>query len=300
MEWMNYHHLMYFWAVAREGHLTRASRELHLTPQTVSAQIRQLEESLGEELFERKGRRLVLTDTGQLVYGYATEIFGLGRELQEAVRGRPTGRPLSLVVGVVDVLPKLIAYEVIRPALELEEPVHVVCRESDVAELLGELALHRLDVVLSDTPVPPGVNIRAFNHQLGECGITFMGPPGMAEKLRRRFPASLDGAPLLLPTADTVLRRSLDQWFDAEGIRPRVVGEFQDSALLKVFAQAGNGLFTVPTVLEQRARRQYGARLVGRTDGVRERFYAISAERRLRHPAVAAICDAARRDLFAA
>lgn len=299
MDWLNYHHLKYFWAVAREGHLTRASRELHLTPQTVSAQIRQLEESLGEDLFERTGRRLVLTEAGRLVYGYAREIFDLGREMQEAVRGRPTGRPLSLIVGVVDVLPKLIAYELIRPAREMPEPVHVLCREASAEELLAQLAIHRIDVMLSDTPVPPGMNVRAFHHLLGECGVAFMAVPELAASLRRRFPQSLDGAPLLLPTSDTVLRRSLDHWFEAEGIRPRIEGEFQDAALLRVFGQEGAGVFCVPDVLERRARSQYGARLVGRTRGVTERFYAISAERRVRHPAAAAICDAARSGLFA-
>lgn len=298
MEWLNYHHLLYFWRVAREGNLTRASRDLHLTPQTVSAQIRTLEESLGEDLFERRGRRLVLTETGRLVYRYAREIFGLGRELREALRHRPTGRPVELVVGVVDVLPKLIAHLLIRPALELEEPVRIVCREAGAQELLGRLAVHELDVVLSDAPIPPGMSVRAFNHLLGECGVCFFAEPKLAARLRRGFPGSLDGAPMLLPTEDAVVRGALDQWFDARGIRPRIAGEFQDSALLKVFGQAGRGVFAAPTVIEREVRRQYGTRVVGRTDDVGERFFAISPERRIRHPAVAAICDAAKSTLF--
>jgi LysR family transcriptional activator of nhaA len=298
VEWLNYHHLLYFWMVAREGNLTRASRELHLTPQTVSAQIRALEESLGERLFDRPGRRLVLTETGRLAYGYAEEIFGLGRELRDALRGRVTGRPVELVVGVVDVLPKLVAHQLIRPALEMGEPVRIVCREASAPDLLAQLAVHRLDVVLSDTPIPPGMSLRAFNHLLGECGVTFFAARELAAKLRRRFPASLDDVPVLLPTEDSVLRRSLDQWFDSRGIRPRAVAEFQDSALLKVFGQAGLGVFCAPAVLETAVRRQYGVRVVGRTDEVVERFYAISGERRIRHPAVAALCDTARTELF--
>jgi LysR family transcriptional activator of nhaA len=299
MEWLNYHHLLYFWSVAREGNLTRASRQLHLTPQTVSAQIRSLETAFDAQLFDRRGRRLVLTEVGRLAFGYAEEIFGLGRELQRAVRERPTGRPVELVVGVVDVLPKLIAHHLLEPALELGEPVRIVCREAAADELLGQLAVHRLDVVLSDTPLPPGLSVRAFNHPLGECGVAFVAEPALAGKLRRGFPDSLDGAPLLLPTADSVLRRSLDQWLDDRGLQPQITGEFQDSALLKVFGQAGVGAFCIPAVLEREVCRQYGARPVGRTDDVVERFYAISPERRVRHPAVAAICETARRELFA-
>jgi len=300
VEWLNYHHLLYFWRVAREGHLTRASRELHLTPQTVSAQVRALEEALGEPLFERKGRRLVLTETGRTVYGYAEEIFGLGRELLETVRGRPTGRPLVLTVGVADVMPKHVAHRILQAALETGDPVRLVCREDRPDALLAALAVHELDVVLSDAPIPAGLGVRAFNHLLGETGVTFLAAPTLAGKHRRGFPDGMDGAPFLLPTGDAALRRSLDQWFSERRIRPRIVGEFQDSALLKVFGQAGQGIFVAPTVVADEVRLQHGVRVIGRTDEVVERFYAISPERRVRHPAVAAVCDVARREMFGA
>lgn len=299
METLNLHHLRLFWAVAREGNLTRASAKLHLTPQTVSMQIRELEAAIGEKLFERAGRRLTLTDVGQMVLPYADEIFALGRELREALRGQPTGRPLRLVVGVADVLPKLIAHRLIEPATHLEEPVQIVCREGSPSQLLADLAIHGLDVVLSDRPIPPTVRVRAYNHDLGTCGVRFMARPEQAIGLRQGFPASLDGAPVLLPSEDAVLRRDLDEWFSTRGIRPVMMGDFDDSALLKVFGQAGAGFFAVPAVIEQEVRRQYGVQRVGTADGVVERYYAISVERRVRHPAVAAICSSARLELFA-
>ena len=294
MSWLNYHHLLYFWTVAREGNLTRASRQLNLTPQTVSAQIRSLEEDLGVELFERKGRRLVLTDAGRQAERYASEIFHLGRDLRDAIQGRPTGRPVEVIVGVADVVPKLIAHLLIEPALRLPEPVHLICREASVPELLGQLAVHEIDVVLSDAPIPPGMSVKAFNHPLGDCGVTFMATREIADELRDDFPASLDRAPILLPTDGTALRRGLDQWFDGKGVSPEIVGEFQDSALLKVFGQAGLGVFPVPSAVEDEVRQQYRVEFVGRVEEVREAFYAISAERRVRQPAVAAICGAAK------
>lgn len=299
MESINYQHLRYFWAVARAGSLTRASEQLSLTPQTVSTQIRDLEKALGEKLFLRTGRRLVLTDGGQLVYRYADEIFSLGQELMETLQGRPSGRPLRLVVGVADVLPKLIAHRLIEPALQLEEPVQVVCREDRPEKLIAELAVHGLDVVLSDAPIPPGVKVRAYNHLLGECGVTFMASARLADTYRKKFPRSLEGAPFLLPTENTVLRRALGQWFTEQGIHPMIAGEFEDSALLKVFGQAGVGIFAVPSAIEDEVERQYAVRQVGKADGVVERFYAISVERKIRHPAIAAICNIARTELFA-
>ena len=299
MESINYHHLRYFWAVARAGSLTRASEQLSLTPQTVSTQIRDLERALGEKLFHRTGRRLVLTDGGQLVYRYADEIFSLGQELMETLQGRPSGRPLRLVVGVADVLPKLIAHRLIEPALKLEESVQVVCREDRPEKLIAELAVHGLDVVLSDAPIPPGVKVRAYNHLLGECGVTFMATARLAGTYRKKFPRSLERAPVLLPTENTVLRRALGQWFTEQGIPPMIAGEFEDSALLKVFGQAGVGIFAVPSAIEDEVERQYAVRQVGKADGVVERFYAISVERKIRHPAIAAICTIARTELFA-
>ena len=298
METLNYHHLRLFWAVAHEGNLTRASKKLHLAPQTVSTQIRDFETALGEKLFRRSGRRMLLTDVGHVALRYADEIFSLGQEFREALRGQPTGRPLRLVVGVADVMPKLVAHRLIEPALLLEEPVRIVCREGTPEKLLADLAIHGLDVVLSDAPIPPGMNVRAYNHQLGRCGVTFMAQPDLARRLRKGFPRSLEGAPVLLPNEDTVLRRELDEWFDERGVRPVIAGEFEDSALLKVFGQAGAGFFAVPTVIEDEVARQYEVQAIGATEDVSERFYAISVERRIRHPAVMAICEAARSELF--
>ena len=300
MDWLNYHHLLYFWTVAREGSVARAGERLRLAQPTISGQIRALERSLGQKLFARAGRGLVLTEFGRMVYRHADEIFAIGRELTEAVKGRPAGRPIRFVVGVADVLPKVVAYRLLEPALRIREPLRIVCREDKPEPLLARLALHELDIVLSDAPAPPGVKIRSFNHLLGECGVTFLAAPSLAEKTRRRFPRSLDGAPVLLPIEGTALRRSLDEWFDRSGVMPLVAGEFDDSALAKAFGQAGVGIFAVPSVVESEVRRQYAVRTVGRTDEIRERFYAISVERRLKHPAVVAISEAARHETFAA
>jgi len=298
MEWLNYHHLLYFWVVAREGSVTRASEHLGLAQPTVSCQLKALEDSLGEKLFSRVGRRLVLTDVGRVVYRYAEEIFSLGRELQDTLKDRPTGRPMRLTVGIADAVPKLVAHRLLLPALSLPEPVHVVCREDKPERLLAELSVHALDLVLSDAPVAPGVMVKAYSHLLGETEIAIFGTEPLAAAHRRGFPRSLDGAPMLLPTENTTLRRSIEQWLDHERIRPKVVGEFEDSALLKVFGQAGKGLFPAPAVIESEVRSQYDVKLVGRVPGVKERFYAISAERRLKHPAVVAISEAARQRLF--
>lgn len=296
---LNFHHLRLFQAVAREGNLTRASKQLHLTPQTVSTQIRDLEAALGEQLFQRSGRRMVLTGAGQIALRYANEIFSLGQEFQETLRGQPTGRSPRILVGAADILPKLIVHRLIEPALRLDEPVQLVCHMGSPTELLADLAVHRLDVVLSDSPIPPTVKVQAYNHLLGTCGVTFMAQPKLGKRLRRRFPESLDGAPVLLPSDDAVLRRLLDGWFDGCGVRPVIVGEFEDSALLKSFGQAGEGFFAIPSVIEEEVARQYEVVAIGQTEDVSESFYAISAERRVRHPAVAAICDAARFELFA-
>jgi LysR family transcriptional activator of nhaA len=298
MEWLNYHHLLYFWIVAREGSVTRAAAELRLGQPTISAQIRTLEESLGEKLFTRVGRNLALTDVGRLVFRFADEIFSLGRELLDTLKDRPTGRPLRFSVGIADVVPKLIAYRLLQPAFDVGEPVRVICREDKPDRLLAELAVYGLDLVLADAPLGSTVKVRAFNHLLGECGLTFFGTRRLARAYRRGFPRSLAGAPLLLPTDNTALRRSLEQWFDAEGIRPLVIGEFEDSALLNVFGRAGLGIFPAPSAIEKATRQQYGVEPIGRIDAVQARFYAISVERRLKHPAVVAIVEAARRRVF--
>ena len=298
VEWLNYHHLLYFWMVAREGSVARASEKLRLAQPTLSGQIRRLEEQLGEKLFARSGRGLVLTDVGRVVYGYADEIFGLGRELMETVRGRPTGRPGRLVVGVSDWLAKLLVYRVLQPALRLSDEIRLVCHEGRPEALLAELALHNLDVVLSDSPVPAGVRVRAFSHLLGECGVTVVASPREAARLRRRFPESLTGAPMLLPGVHATLRRGLDDWLERRGVRPRVVAEFDDSALLSAFGQETGAAFPIASAIEAEARRQYGVAVVGRIDEVRERVYAITVERKIRHPAVQAISEAARARIF--
>jgi LysR family transcriptional regulator, transcriptional activator of nhaA len=298
MEWLNYHHLLYFWTVAREGSVTRAAGELRLGQPTVSAQIRTLEEALGEKLFTRVGRNLALTEVGRVVFRYADDIFSLGRELLDAVKDRPTGRPILFQVGIADVIPKLIAYRLLRPAFELSAPVRLVCREGKPDRLLAELAVHDLDLVLTDAPLGPTHKVKAFNHLLGECELTFFGSAPLARAHRRGFPRSLHGAPVLLPTDNTTLRRALDQWFDTEGIRPVVMSECEDNALLDVFGAAGVGMFAAPAAIEKEIRREYGVEVIGRVGSVRERFYAISIERKLKHPAVVAIVEAAREKMF--
>jgi LysR family transcriptional regulator, transcriptional activator of nhaA len=294
MEWLNYHHLLYFWTVARAGSAARASEELRLTQATVSAQLKSLEQSLGEKLFRKAGRHLVLTDTGKLVFRYADEIFSLGQEMIGSLKGRPEGRLARLTVGVADVLPKLVAYQLIEPAIQLPELYRIVCREGANEELLSALALHDIDVVLTDAPIDPAVNVKAFSHLLGECAMLLFGSRNLANKYRGGFPKSLDGAPFLLPTRNTTARRSLDQWFDAQRIHPRIVAEFEDSALLSVFGQHGLGLFVAPSAIGAEVQKQYGVKIVGRIADVRERFFAISLDRKLRHPAVLAISEAAR------
>ncbi len=298
MEWLNYHHLFYFWLTAREGSIAKASEVLHLTPPTISTQIQSLERSLGEKLLRRGGRRLVMTEAGQIAYRYAEEIFSLGREMQDAIKDRPTGRPLRLQVGIHDVLPKSIVQRLLTAAFSLPEPVHVICTEDHADQLLARLATYELDVVLSDSPATAMRTIRVFSHLLGECGVTVFGSPELAQEYRRGFPGSLDGAPFLLPMENAALRRNLNVWFDARGIRPAVRGEFQDSGLLKAMGRSGIGLFVGPTAIEKEIHRQYGVRTVGQIPDVQERFYAISAERKLKHPAVVAISTTARGQLF--
>ena len=298
MEWLNYHHLLYFWVVAREGSVAKACQQLHLAQPTISGQIRELEKSLKMALFERSGRNLVLTETGRTVYRYADEIFSLGRELQDTLKNRPTGRAVRVVVGVSDALPKLIVHRLLEPALRLPEEVHVTCLDGESDRLMAQLALHELDVVLSDSPANPRLGFRAFNHLLGECGVTFFGTEELARKYRKGFPESLNGAPFLMPSGNAALRRLLDQWFDTLGIRPRIRGEFADSALLKAFGHFGEGLFAAPSAVEADVKRMYRVAVVGREDSIRERFYAVSVEKRLKHPVVVAISEAARTTLF--
>jgi LysR family transcriptional activator of nhaA len=298
MEWINYHHLLYFWTVAREGTIAAAGKKLGLAQPTISAQLKSLEEDLGAVLFSRSGRTLALTETGRLVYRYAEEIFSLGQELQDVLKGRPAGSPIRLHVGIADVVPKLVAYRILEPAMSLPDPVHVVCVEGKPAELLSRLAIHELDLVVADSPIAPDTKVRAYNHEIGSCGVTVFGAPSLASRHRKRFPESLDGAPFLMPTGTTVLRRALDGWFERRGLRPQTIAEFEDSALLKVFGQAGNGLFVGPSVIEDEITRQYRVRVVGRLPEVKERFYAMSVERKVKHPAVRALLEAAKGTLF--
>jgi LysR family transcriptional activator of nhaA len=295
VEWLNYHHLLYFWTVARTGSISAASKELRLAPPTISNQIRKLEDDLGEQLLQRSGRKLVLTDMGRVAMRYADEIFSLGQEFTSAMKERPTGRPLRFCVGIADVLPKVIAFHLIEPALRLQFPIHLICREDRPDHLLADLAVHDVDVVLSDAPASPSANIRAFNHLLGECGVTFFAPKKLAF-VKRGFPRSLDGAPFLLPLDNTALRRDLDEWFHSQTLRPTVVGEFADLALLRVFAEQGLGAFAAPAVMEDLLRR-YGFYKIGVTEDISVRYFAISVERQLRHPAVVAVCEAARNNL---
>lgn len=298
MEWLNYHHLYYFWVVMQEGTVTAACKRLRLAPSTVSVQVSKLEEALGGKLFRLVGRRLEPTDMGRMVFRYAEEIFSLGREMMDSIYGRPVMGPLSLKVGVVDVVPKLIVRRILEPAFNLPERLHLVCYEHKQEKLLAELALHKLDVVLSDSPIPRGLNIKVYNHFLGECGVTFLAVEKLAARFGPGFPKSLDRAPMLLPIEMTTVRQSLERWFASLEIRPVIVGEFEDSALLKEFGLHGDGIFAAPSAVAEEVQSQSKVEVVGRTDAVRERFYAISFERIIKHPAVTAISDTARKNLF--
>jgi LysR family transcriptional activator of nhaA len=296
--WLNYHHLLYFYTVAREGSVARASEALRLAQPTLSGQIRKLEHALDEKLFERRGRGLVLTEMGRVAYRYAEEIFSLGDELRDALRGRPGRRPPRLVVGIADALPKLVAHRLLAASRLGERGVQLVLREGKTDDLLAALASQAFDLVITDAPLPSHLKVRAFNHLLGESEVTWFAAPAIARRYRAGFPKSLDGAPLLLPTDNTAMRRALDQWFEQQQIRPRLIAEIEDSALLKVFGQHGAGIFAAPSVVAEDVMSQYGVRALGVASGVRERFYAITVERRIKHPGTAAIAAAARERLF--
>lgn len=297
MEWLNYHHLLYFYVVAREGSVAKASEQLLLAQPTISGQIHALEDSIGEKLFQRSGRRLVLTDFGRSVYQYAEEIFGLGRELQDFIRGRPTGKPLRLVVGIADSLPKTLVHRLLTPAFEIPEPLHLICHEDHPENLLLQLSMHKLDVMLTDTPVTSTARIRSYHHLLGSSSVSFFAGPGL-EQYYHGFPKSLDGAPFLLPMENTGLRRAIEHWFAAQEIRPRIVGEFQDTALAKAFGQAGVGVFPAPTVIAPDVTRSFGVTDIGSASDLQFKVYAISVERKFKHPAVLAILETARHSLF--
>jgi LysR family transcriptional activator of nhaA len=299
MRHLNYSHLQYFWTVATEGSIVGAAEVLHVTPQTISGQLKLLDESVGQPLFNKSGRRLVLSETGRLVFDYADEIFRVGAELASIVKGKNAAGHAMLNVGVVSSMPKLVVERVVAPALSGEKAVRVVCREGALERLLSDLAVHRLDLVLSDQPVPTGLGIKAYNHRLGRSGLSFFSRGTGAARLRNRFPGSLDGARMLLPSRDSALRRHMDEWFEKNELQPEIVGEFDDSALLKAFGEAGLGVFAGPTVIEREICRMYRTTVIGRVPEVSEHFYAISPERRLKHDAVVEITNIARTDLFA-
>ena len=296
---LNYKHLHYFWVVAKCGSIALASQRLHITPQTISGQLSLFEDVLGEALFNRDNRRFELTERGKLVLSYADEIFSLGQELEGALRQQPVNRPMQFKIGVCDSVPKSIAYRLIEPALRTTDPIRIVCREGSITNLLAELAVHKLDIVIADRPMPSSVDVRAFNHSLGECGLTFFASPAIASTINHKpFPDCLDGAPMLLPGEDDATRANLMHWFNTHKISPRITGEFDDAALMKVFGQAGTGVFAAPATTADQIEPQYQVVTIGSTKEVTKSFYAISVERKLKHPAVVAISEAARHELF--
>lgn len=299
MDWLNYHHLLYFWHVAKERSVSRAAAALHVAQPTVSAQIRLLERALKQQLFERQGRAVVLTTEGEAVFRYADEIFSLGRELMQTVKGEPLATTRRFRIGISDALPKLTTYRLLEPALTMQPAFRLHVRIDKTERLLSELAVHAVDLVIADAPMMPSLRVRAFSHLLGETSVSVFGVAELARSVRREFPGSLHGAPLLLQTTNTALRQSLDQWFEVQKIEPQIVGEVEDMAMLQTLGEHGLGLFVAPTVVRKEVCRRYHVAWVGELPRVRERFYAISVERRINHPAVRLIADEAKRRLFA-
>ncbi len=296
---INYKHLHYFWSVAREGGIARASERLHITPQTISGQLSLLEEYLGASLFNRVGRNLEITETGRLILSYADEIFSLGNELEEVMHLQlPEGRPQLFRVGVVDLLPKSIAHRILKPAINTADPIRMICKESSLDTLLAELTVHHLDLVLADRPIPHTVSTRGFSHKLGESSISFFATNSLKKQLKGNFPNSLNGAPLLLPSSGTPLRLDLDQWLDKHRIHPQIIAEFDDSALMKAFGQEGAGVFIAPAVIQTEVERQYKVVAIGETNEIKENFYAISTERHITHPVISVVVEVAHESLF--
>lgn len=291
---LNYLHLLYFWTVARDGSIAGACGRLQISQPTISMQIRKLEKSLGHRLFDRSGRGLVLTEIGRTVYEYADEMFSLGRELLGTLRGLPGKSSGRLHVGLPTFLPKLITYRLLEPVLRLPQDVQLVCHEDDLSELVSGLARHRFDAILSDTPIYSAAAVRTFSHPLGECEIVICGAPELAAKYRRRFPDSLDGAPLLLPTPASDMRRSLDRWFDGLPFNPRVVAEFDGNELMKEFGGHGSGLFPLPSIVFDEVQRQHGIEMVGRVPNLRLKYYVVTTERKIKHPATVGIVQTAK------
>jgi len=296
---LNYKQLHYFWQVARAGSIARASEQLDLTPQTLSGQIGLLESALEATLFRRAGRGLELTETGRLVLSYADEIFKVGAEMEQALSGGIIQRAMQFRVGIANVMPKSIVYNLLAPALSLAEPVKIICREDKLERLLGELATHRLDLVLSDRPMPPEMDVKGYSHKLGECSVSFFATPKLANLYGKNFPTSLNHAPLLVPGIETAMRGRLMRWLRSKNLTPHIVGEFDDSALKKTFGQAGVGVFTAPSAIANEIEKQLGVVVLGQVDEVVDYYYAITVEKRFSHPAVVAISETAQRTLFA-
>ncbi len=295
---INYKHLHYFWVVAKEGGIARASERLHITPQTISGQISLLELHFGAELFSKVGRNIELTETGRLVLNFAEDIFSLGNELEQMMHHLPENRPEQFRVGVVDVVPKSIAHQILLPVLKMANPVRMVCREADLDTLLGELAVHRLDLVIADRPIPSTVSTRGFSHKLGACSVSFFATQTLQDQLQGDFPNNLNGAPILLPSRGNQLRADIDQWLDNNRLHPQVIAEFDDSALLKAFGQEGAGIFLAPSAIENEVIQQYNVKTIGQSHDIRESFYAISVERRISHPIVSTVINKANNILF--
>lgn len=298
MAGLNFKHLRYFWMVAKSGSIARASERLHLTPQSISGQLTEFEATLGVDLFRRAGRGLELTDTGQRMLGYAEQIFSLGDELLDSIRGDAHAQSVTFRVGIADSVPKMVAYRLVEPSLGFDEPIKLVCREGRLTTLLADLAVHRLDMVIADRPMPDNLNVRGYDHFLGESGVSVFGARSLAKPEALAFPQLLDGAPFLLPGVEVALHARLTRWFESERLHPRIVGEFDDSALMKAFGQAGAGYFVAPTAIESYVVRQNDVEVVGRIETVREQIYAITNERKLTHPIISAICRFAQHDIF--
>ncbi|MFZ5484748.1 MAG: transcriptional activator NhaR [Pseudomonadota bacterium] len=295
---LNFKHLSYFHAIAKSGGVNRAAERLHLTPQTLSGQLSQFEQRLGVALFHREGRRMALTEAGKLALSYAEEIFQVSTELEARLRGGAEERVIPFRVGIADVVPKSIAHQLLAPVLGLADPIRLTCREDRLERLLADLAIHRLDMVLADRPMPSGMDVKGYSHLLGECGVAFFAAPALAARLQTGFPACLDQAPMLIPGEDSALRGPLVRWLERQGLSPRVVAEFDDSALMKAFGQSGAGIFPAPAALHAEVAQHYDAVMLGKTEDIRERYFVISAERRLSHPAVLAVREAARSGVF--
>lgn len=286
MNKINYHHLLYFYTIAQEGSITKAAQKLHLTPQTISGQLSAFEHYLDIQLFNRRGKRLQLNETGQLVFSYAEDIFSLGNELQQLLKNNQTDKQVAVTVGVTDVIPKVLAFDLLTVLFNLKEDIKLICREGEFDILMKELALSKIDLILSDRPITPGTAIKAYTHLLGETGLTFYSDKRTAKQLSKNFPLSLDKAPFLISGDKSNQKINLMTWFEELRITPKIVAEFDDSALMKYFGQSGRGIFCTPSSIEEHIVKHYNVGVIGSTENVKERYYIISPERKIKHPGV--------------